>query len=489
MSITIPTSWSERDSTVLVDVIDNTEVFISLWIREAVATGSRRPRAFELPTAMNTQSPKMASPQITDTSTWDTLSVYYAPGSISNLLITHALDAEGGEKRTHQPLYYAVVSLRNKRPDVALHRLGRFRGNASPEPEKCRLGSLDSDILDDGDATKVSSLPEKLEPEYERTQARSRGENQKARKGGRHGFDCAEAKAAPVVGTAHFRHTRKRVGLAFGVELESLGAAGHGLNDGSGGGRVNSQHWQTMRQLDVTGGKHALSLPTAEGLKREGVDVGLRPADEKLTRKMETSRKGPQEVAKTNNRGFYNDFEWALSAASAAQVPVTKSATMAPEIAFRSLYGRESLAVSKHSRNSSDCTTERANVVRASTMPTSHISLDTHQYVWKRTHSTASGLQNAALYRRCSLANWKLVDEHSGNVVALFESNGLKSFRKRGVLRICRKEVDERQHWLPSISTSRRAGQGYEHVNDEWEVFVLGVVLTYCVLEEQLRRS
>jgi hypothetical protein len=95
---------------------------------------------------------------------------------------------------------------------------------------------------------------------------------------------------------------------------------------------------------------------------------------------------------------------------------------------------------------------------------------------WLRTHSKESGLENGYLSRKWSMANFKLVDE-TGRLVAVFESNGVKSFRKQGKLKIYRCGVEEAGTSDANIAQGR--GPAFE----------LMIVLSFCVVEEKFRRG
>ncbi|ETN43793.1 uncharacterized protein HMPREF1541_11117 [Cyphellophora europaea CBS 101466] len=124
-----------------------------------------------------------------------------------------------------------------------------------------------------------------------------------------------------------------------------------------------------------------------------------------------------------------------------------------------------------------------------STISVSQSPLSGRHLTWKRTHHVGSGLESAsaaaAFYRRLSMANWKLVDDATGTIVALFESNGLKSVKKRGRLRV-RKDSVLDEAGAPSGLGMRDEGRSCGEVD---QTLLLGVVLSYCVVEERLRRD
>ena len=99
---------------------------------------------------------------------------------------------------------------------------------------------------------------------------------------------------------------------------------------------------------------------------------------------------------------------------------------------------------------------------------------------WVRTHSRASGLDNPWISRKLGLANFKLVDGY-GRVVAVFETNGVKSFRRMGKLKVFDAEAAE----------IRDAGndffEGSEHRNVDFDEIVM--VLSCCVILEKFRRG
>jgi hypothetical protein len=94
---------------------------------------------------------------------------------------------------------------------------------------------------------------------------------------------------------------------------------------------------------------------------------------------------------------------------------------------------------------------------------------------WLRTHSKADGLTNPYITRAWSLANYKLVGENN-EIVAVFESNGIQSFRKTGKLKIVGRRA-EKENGL---------GKTGVDVVDLREVLI---VLSCCVIEEKHRRE
>jgi hypothetical protein len=291
-------------------------------------------------------------------------------------------------------------------------------------------------------------------------------------------FDRTAAEAAPVVGVAVFRHTRKRVGLGFGnlpSGSSTSGSGGSGENGNEKHGfaqQPGKQRWETMRQLDVTGAKYAVTFPPAEELKRTGAEIypPIPSQSTTIPRSLTTpwaTQDSPEILGA--EKEFWAGFDWSIgSATSPAALAMPKQCPEVQVVStttnpFRSHTG-------SRTSSSSDTAAAWHSTTHAQQNNSSISRDDNAELIWKRTHSTSSGLRNAAIYRRLSLANWKLVDELDSDnkkVRAVFESNGLKSFRKRGVLRIYWHGLDE----------------------DEWQVFVRGVVLSYCVLEEKLRRS
>lgn len=66
-------------------------------------------------------------------------------------------------------------------------------------------------------------------------------------------------------------------------------------------------------------------------------------------------------------------------------------------------------------------------------------------YVWKRTHDpNIKGTQSSKLDRR----SWKLVDEATEQVVAVFASEGIKSWKKAGSFRFLTSEGKEWEEWM-----------------------------------------
>jgi hypothetical protein len=417
------------------------------------------------------------------------LDVYYAPNSISALLITTSTS----DGHSTKPLFYVVNKMRGSRPDVTLHQL--------------------SYALRPGDGQATSATPAKRVQDGD---AREKKPSRKAL------FDRTAAETAPVVGVAVLRHTRKRVGLAFGdlaVDSTTTNAAENKTEYGLARPRqlAQTQRWETMRQLDVTGAKYVVTLPSARALKKAGVDIYPRiPTRSTITPSPSSTPSDPRASPSLCGRetDFWDGFDWSTSgnAATPTQCPEIQQHVSSTNNPFRSHDSALTSNSSSWKRASSSSDTFASTSWRRPTPPHAPASAnpmkndlrDTDadngvELIWKRTHSTSAGLRNAAIYRRLSLANWKLVDERSdgdgdgdganntkqrngSRVKAVFESNGLKSFRKRGVLRIyCADDDGEREGVV--------SGELEREWDDEWLVFVRGVVLSYCVLEEKLRRS
>jgi hypothetical protein len=102
---------------------------------------------------------------------------------------------------------------------------------------------------------------------------------------------------------------------------------------------------------------------------------------------------------------------------------------------------------------------------------------------WLRTHAKEDGLENGTLSRKWSVANFKLVDE-TGRAVAVFESNGLKSFRKIGKLKIYRTGVDGHHRFDTDLGNNAIVAGRSD--GDLQEVMM---VLSYCVIAEKYRRG
>jgi hypothetical protein len=65
-------------------------------------------------------------------------------------------------------------------------------------------------------------------------------------------------------------------------------------------------------------------------------------------------------------------------------------------------------------------------------------------YVWKRTHDPSiKGTNSSKLDRR----SWKLVDDMTGQVLAVFASDGIKSLKKAGTFRFLASEGKEWEEW------------------------------------------
>lgn len=131
-------------------------------------------------------------------------------------------------------------------------------------------------------------------------------------------------------------------------------------------------------------------------------------------------------------------------------------------------------------------------------------------FCWRRTHSTPAGLTDPALNpsslkRILSAANFKLVDD-KGGIVAVFENNGLKSSKKVGKVMILDGGDGGGDWGEHATGLDKTAGHGFGHGNRNVdkhgkmqmdtgtgvhevglrEVFIL---LSYCVIEEKMRRG
>ncbi|KAL4801942.1 hypothetical protein BDV18DRAFT_147874 [Aspergillus unguis] len=62
-----------------------------------------------------------------------------------------------------------------------------------------------------------------------------------------------------------------------------------------------------------------------------------------------------------------------------------------------------------------------------------HGGLERRWFLWKRTHSVSTDGDSPSFF---SLRNYKLIDEMTGQVVAIFSSNSFKSVRKSGKLQL-----------------------------------------------------
>ncbi|PGH19846.1 hypothetical protein AJ80_03763 [Polytolypa hystricis UAMH7299] len=65
--------------------------------------------------------------------------------------------------------------------------------------------------------------------------------------------------------------------------------------------------------------------------------------------------------------------------------------------------------------------------------PSSSSSFERRAFLWKRTHSIGVGTSHPWKISAC---NFKMVDEQTGEIVAVFANNGFKSLKKKGKLEI-----------------------------------------------------
>ena len=99
-------------------------------------------------------------------------------------------------------------------------------------------------------------------------------------------------------------------------------------------------------------------------------------------------------------------------------------------------------------------------------------------YKWLRTHSKEDGLENAWVSRKMSCANFKFAND-VGRVLAVFESNGMKSFRKMGKLKIfdCPGLAEQTEKHLFSPENGRAESDD------------VMTILSYCIIQEKRRRG
>ena len=108
---------------------------------------------------------------------------------------------------------------------------------------------------------------------------------------------------------------------------------------------------------------------------------------------------------------------------------------------------------------------------------------------WARTHSKDDGLENGYISRKWSVANFKLLDE-KGTTVAVFESNGMKSFRKKGKLKIYQHHPPEGlESWKSDGGGTSEDHFAGRHTSVGGENLEAMIVLSHCVIEEKLRRG
>lgn len=242
-----------------------------------------------------------------------------------------------------------------------------------------------------------------------------------------------EAKVHPLVASAHWRHTPKRIGL-WVRSCDSEGWDGESKPDEAQEGAQEGT-WEVMHRETVAGSRYGLTIP--------GHD------HEKVNR-LSSAREALLPTA-TNS----------MSKSRLADVDIKSETITAPISSGR-----------PPNERAVDVVLESAD------------QRGGRRYTWKRTHSPESGLENAWLFRVMSAANWKLVDEATQEIVAVFESNGLKSFRKVGRLRL-RRDVGG---GLAGLTVGEVDGRKKEFggVDEEWLTWVL---LSYAVIEERARRD
>ncbi|KPI40713.1 uncharacterized protein AB675_10865 [Cyphellophora attinorum] len=350
------------------------------------------------------------------TQRWHSFNLYRIPFTASKMLLT-ASDPE------HTPLYYVEPALRagkTGKADITLYRL------FPPDYIWPNANRQSPDIIVNGvphDGRKLSA--------------------QNAREMGK------------VVATAHFRHTQKKIGLAYGDpgRTEVVGIIYCDPRKGELQREHRGlQHWETMSRHSK--GRYSFVMPS--------ISVG-------------------QHVLGSTK--FVNDFANPFSS-NPASVPAESDEHSAHNIGrddwWEDLdkspfdaHGHATTDSYETTPSASTTSSVRDSSIKApSSTPTSNPHAPRH-LTWKRTHSLASGLENAALYRLASVANFKLVDDHTGQILAVFESNGLKSFRKLGKLKVLKGEG----------RGSLKDGEGV----DEW--LLLNALLTKCVICEQMRRD
>ena len=370
-------------------------------------------------------------------------SVWRVPSSASKLLVTLP-DTQ------HTPIFYispALYAGKEHKPDITLHRI---------RSDAWRSSQQDNPIDGHGRAT-ARGEPDgrKLSPDT--------------------------AKLEPVVATAHWRNTRKRIGLAFGdgmrqhvnTQSEVVGNnAKAAKKDPDAEQKSWTQsagvHWETMHCHGNSKGRYTFTMPSREVLKRVGAiqafgelvcgfenpfNGGNVDVSASAGHGHNTSRHSPDQKLDVGSADWWDDLP---SPKQHKHLPADSTPGSSTPT---TLTGTQRTVM--HSHN----TPEHGKTL-----------------TWKRTHNLASGLENAALYRIWSAANFKLVDDATGQIVAVFESNGLKSFRKLGRLKLARSEdIME--------ADGKHGVKGEEGVGQVDEALLLTAVLTWAVHWEQMRRE
>lgn len=240
-------------------------------------------------------------------------------------------------------------------------------------------------------------------------------------------LSAAEGKACPIVASAYFRKTGRRIGLAFG--------------DPS---RPDALHWENMQQDNLSGGRYSFTLPPADAVA------------------------GLLHFASSFSTDFSSD------PMGGAEVQLRKNSPTDPSITQES--------------DSQGSSSPSARSALTST------ALRGRSLIWKRTHSMDLLPNISDLSRRLGLSNRKLVDEHTGEVLAVFESRALRSLRHLGALRVRKDLVAGLADLELGLSRNRSDGsgekRGWWHLGAaEASATMLGIVLSWCVIEERMRRQ
>ena len=258
-------------------------------------------------------------------------------------------------------------------------------------------------------------------------------------------ISAAEGKASPIIASAHFRSTGRKIGLTFG--------------DPS---RPDALHWESMHQENFSGGRYSFTIPPANAV--------------------------------TSVLHFTSSFSTDYSV-DAARAAVTSHSSALTDPFWHPVPSKTlSTITATTQREDSSRPSSPDTTARQSKSPRTSPALQGRSLTWKRTHSVELLPDVSNLSRRLSLSNRKLVDNQTGEVLALFESLALRGLRHLGMLRV-RKDLvaglaDMELGFGKSNSNgsedTRWTGCGSAA---EASVMLMGIVLSWCVIEERVRRD
>lgn len=274
-------------------------------------------------------------------------------------------------------------------------------------------------------------------------------------------ISAAEGTASPIMATAYFRNTSRNIGLAFGDPANS-----------------DSLHWEKMKQENISGSRYSFMLPSHNDFS------GIR-----------------QFVGASST----SHFPTATDKSIPSPVPITTAiwrtrSAMIPMVLTSSRHDRPFNKPAKHITLTPNLSDEASSPLErpptSSSSPPPPPYTPTHRptsshgrpLIWKRTHSAELLPSISTLSRRLSLSNRKLVDELTGEVLALFETGCIRGLRNVGVLRVRRDLVDGPAGGEVGVGTEDKRQHDDDEDNDVGAALV-GIVLSLCVVEERIRRE